>query len=353
MQTKKIRTAVVGFGISGQVFHAPLIKANTDYSLDVIVTGNAERIAVARQRYPLAKIVANLQELLRLIDSGECPLDLLVLSTPPAGHRVEAEAAIARGLNLVIDKPFVSNSAEGAELIALAKKAGTALTVFQNRRWDGDFLTVQKLVNEHALGNIYSFESRFEWWKPQGFGNWRDLANISQGGGLLFDLGSHLIDQAIQLFGPVIESYAELARHAPPLSDADEDSFISLIHENGIRSRLWMNGSAARQGARFHLLGSDAAFTKFGLDNQELMLSRGISPDAQDYGVEPKESWGMFGLQKESKAVVTERGNYPAFYRELASALFSGTTLPVDAESSLAVLEVIEDLHRRYRVRQH
>lgn len=350
MAATMIRTAVVGFGISGQVFHAPLIAADTHFSLQVIVTNNADRIAVARQRYPQARIVASLPDLLRLIDSGECALDLLVLGTPPAGHRAEAEAAIARGLHLVIDKPFVPNSADGEALIAAAQAAGTLLTVFQNRRWDGDFLTLQKLLRRQALGQVYSFESRFEWWRPQGFGNWRDRATIAAGGGLLLDLGSHLIDQAIQLFGPVREASAELTRHSPALSDADEDSFVSLLHENGVRSRLWMNGMAARQAARFHLLGSDAAFTKYGLDNQEPMLLAGITPDDARYGVETSQ--GQLGTQQSSEAVTLERGDYPAFYRQLAAALLTGETLPVAAEESLAVLRVIEDLHRRYRVRQ-
>lgn len=348
----KIRTAVVGFGISGQVFHAPLLAADAHFALDVIVTGDAERRAQARQRYPQARLVASWEELLQLIDAGDVELDLLVLGTPPQGHRTQAEAAIARGLHLVIDKPFVPHSRDGEALLAAARAAGTLLTVFQNRRWDGDFLTVKKLLSQDALGEIRTFESRFEWWRPQGFGNWRDHATIAEGGGLLLDLGSHLIDQALQLFGPVADSYAELARHTQPaLSDADEDSFVSLLHVNGVRTRLWMNGLAARQGPRFHLLGSQAGFSKWGLDNQEPALAAGMTPLDAAWGLEESSRWGTLTRNNQDRIIETERGDYPAFYRQLANALLEGAPLPVDAAESLAALRLIEDLHTRYAVR--
>mgnify|MGYP000849037781 CR=1 FL=1 len=348
----KIRTAVVGFGISGQVFHAPLIAADAHFSLDAIVTGDAERQAQARQRYPQARLVAGWEQLLQLIDAGDIALDLLVLGTPPQGHRAQAEAAIARGLHLVIDKPFVPHSRDGEALIAAAAAAGTRLTVFQNRRWDGDFLTVKKLLRHGELGAIRSFESRFEWWRPQGFGNWRDRATIAQGGGLLLDLGSHLIDQALQLFGPVADSYAELTRHTQPAqSAADEDSFVSLLHVNGVRTRLWMNGLAARQGPRFHLLGSQAGFSKWGLDNQEPSLAAGMTPLDVAWGEEAPERWGTLTQDNQDRAIETERGDYPAFYRLLANALLEGAPLPVEAAEALATLRLIEDLHNRYAVR--
>lgn len=348
----KIRTAVVGFGVSGQIFHAPLIAADERFALEVIVTGDAERRALAQQRYPQALLVDNWTQLLQLIDAGDVALDLVVLGTPPQGHRTQAEAAIARGLHLVIDKPFVAHSRDGEALIAAAQAAGTLLTVFQNRRWDGDFLTLKKLLSQGALGDIRSFESRFEWWRPQGFGNWRDRASIAEGGGLLLDLGSHLIDQALQLFGPVVESYAELARHTQPaLSDADEESFVSLLHASGVRSRLWMNGLAARQGARFHLLGSRAAFSKWELDNQEPSLAAGMTPLDADYGLEEASRWGILTRDNHDQAIPTERGDYPAFYRLLANALLEGGPLPVEAAEALATLRLIEDLHTRYAVR--
>lgn len=237
-------------------------------------------------------------------------------------------------------------------MIQAAQAAGTILTVFQNRRWDSDFLTLKNLLNEGMLGEVRSFESRFEWWLPQGFRNWRDEAAIAEAGGLLFDLGSHLIDQAIQLFGPVSVAYAELTRHNPlTLSNADEESFVSLLHTSGVRSRLWMNGLAARQGPRYHVLGSQAAFTKWGLDVQEPMLAAGVTPEDARYGIEEASRWGQVGSADHSRTVPAERGDYPAFYRQLANALLHGAALPVEPQQSLAALRIIEDLHARYTVR--
>ena len=336
-----IRTAVVGFGISGKVFHSPLISAHPDYSLDVIVTADPERVAEAARLYPEARIVPTPEALFAL--AGD--LDLVVLGTPPLTHFDLAATAIAHGLHVVVDKPFVTTSAQGMALISRASDAGVRLTVFQNRRWDADFLTLQRLVREGGLGEIRSFESRFEWWRPAGFGNWRDTAAVSEGGGILNDLGAHLIDQAIQLFGPVAESYGETAHHGPDQNGADTEAFVSLLHDSGVRSRLWMNGMAAQVGPRFHVLGSEAGYTKWGLDGQEPALAAGMTPTDPGYGVEPQESWGVLGVDGDATPVPAERGSYPRFYVELAAALRGEGPLPVDPEESLEVLKIIEEIH--------
>lgn len=348
--TGLIRTALVGFGISGQVFHAPLLAANTRFRLDAIVTANEERIGKARQRYPQARLLANWQALLRHIDSGELEIDLIVLGTPPAMHAEQARDATARGIHLVVDKPFAANAAQAEQMLADARRANTLLTVFHNRRWDGDFLTLQKLLSEDAVGAVRTFESRFEWWRPQGFGNWRDRTPLAEGGGLLLDLGSHLIDQAIQLFGPVRQASAELVRYGRQ-SDSDDDAFVSLLHENGVRSRLWMNGQAAQNGPRFHLLGSRGGYTCWGLDNQEPSLAAGLLPSDSQYGVMPEPDWGTLSNGETRHAVPHQRGNYPAFYQQLAGALLDGGPSPVDAGEALTVLRLIDDLHQRFAVR--
>lgn len=336
-----IRTAVVGFGISGRVFHAPLIEADGDYSLDVIVTADPERAAEAARGYPKARIVPAPEALFAL--AGE--LDLVILGTPPATHFDLAATAIAHGLHVVVDKPFVTASAHGEELISRAADGGVQLTVFQNRRWDADFLTLRKLVREGALGKVRTFESRFEWWRPEGFGNWRDTAVLAAGGGILNDLGAHLIDQAIQLFGPVEESYGETANHASGREGADTEAFVSLLHGSGVRSRLWMNGMAAQAGPRFHVLGSEAGYTKWGLDSQEPALAAGLPPSDPAYGVDPRDSWGVLGLDGASVPVPAEKGAYPRFYAELASCLRGEGPLPVDPAESVQVLRIIEKIH--------
>ncbi|MDR6986577.1 putative dehydrogenase [Paenarthrobacter nitroguajacolicus] len=336
-----IRTAVVGFGVSGKVFHAPLIEADPDYSLDVIVTADPKRAAEAARLYPEARIVPTAEEMFAV--AGD--LDLVVLGTPPLTHLDLGSTAIGHGLNVVVDKPFVTTVAHGEELAARASDAGVQLTVFQNRRWDADFLTLRKLLRDGALGEVRTFESRFEWWRPEGFGNWRDTATLAEGGGILHDLGAHLIDQAIQLFGPVVESYGETANHGPRAEAADTEGFVSLLHESGVRSRLWMNGMAAQVGPRFHVLGSKAGYTKWGLDGQEPALAAGVTPSDAGYGVEPRESWGLLGVDGSTTPVPAEQGDYPQFYRELAASLRGQGPLPVRPSEALETLTVIENIH--------
>ncbi|HSL37791.1 MAG TPA: Gfo/Idh/MocA family oxidoreductase, partial [Arthrobacter sp.] len=204
--TRPIRTAVAGFGLSGSVFHAPLLAADPAYSVEVISTSDAGRQSAASARYPGARLVETPADILGL--AGD--LDLLVLGTPPATHYPLAKAALEAGLDVVVDKPFTVRSAEGGELIELAARLGRVLTVFQNRRWDGDYLTVQGLVEGGVLGTVTRFESRFERWSPEVSKAWKAEATADDGGGVLFDLGTHLIDQSLQLFGPATVTHAEL-----------------------------------------------------------------------------------------------------------------------------------------------
>jgi scyllo-inositol 2-dehydrogenase (NADP+) len=340
----RIRTAIIGFGISGRVFHAPLISSDPAYSLDIIATANPERATTAARLHPQARIVPAADDVFAL--AGE--LDLVILCTPPGLHYVQAAAAIDAGLSVVVDKPFVPTSTQGEELIARAEAAGLTLTVFQNRRWDADFLTLRRLLAEGSVGNVESFESRFEWWRPEGFGNWRDTTPVREAGGILHDLGAHLIDQALQLFGPVAEAYGETNAPAGAGTDgpgADTAAFVSLRHDSGVRTRLWMNGRAALQGPRFLLLGSASGYRKHGLDGQEPALDAGMLPTEAGYGDEPEGSWGELGIGADVQAVPAERGAYPQFYRLLAAALLHGGPLPVDPAESLAALRIIEKIH--------
>lgn len=336
-----IRTAVVGFGVSGKVFHAPLIAADPNYSLDVIVTADPVRAAEVARLYPQARIVPSAEDM--FAQAGD--LDLVVLGTPPLTHLELGATAIACGLNVVVDKPFVTAVTHGEELIARASDAGVQLTVFQNRRWDADFLTLRKLLTDGAVGEVRTFESRFEWWRPEGFGNWRDSATLAEGGGILHDLGAHLIDQAIQLFGPVEESYGETANLGAHPEAADTEAFVSLLHESGVRSRLWMNGMAAQVGPRFLVLGSKAGYTKWGLDGQEPALAAGITPSDPAYGVDPQEFRGLLGVDGTAMPVPAEKGDYPRFYRELAASLRGEGQPPVNPAEALESLKIIESIH--------
>ncbi|NKX54789.1 Gfo/Idh/MocA family protein [Arthrobacter mobilis] len=337
-----IRTALIGFGLSGRDFHAPFIQADPAYSLDFIVTGSPERAARARAACPGTAVLATVDELF-----GQAHrLDLVLVCTPPASHVELAGRAIEHGLNVVVDKPFAPTSAEAEELILQARQANVLLSVYQNRRWDSDFLTLRQLIDAGELGRIHRFESRFERWSPHGLRTWKGTSGIADGGGILFDLGSHLIDQALQLFGPVSTVYGETARHlGAEDSDADDDAFVSLLHESGVRSHLSMNLVSGLSAPRFHVLGSGAAYTKWGLDGQEAALAAGLLPTDPGYGVEPKEHWGTLGVPGDTRKVPAERGAYPEFYRLLAEALAGDGPVPVDPADSVAVLRIIEEVH--------
>lgn len=341
-----IRTGVIGFGTAGRVFHAPFLAADDAYSLDVVVTGNAERAAEADRLHPGVRVVASVEGLL----ARSADLDLVVVASPPATHADLAARAIDAGLAVVVDKPLCATAAEGRALVARAHDAGVALAVFQNRRWDGDFLTLRSLLDDGALGEVRRFESRFEWWKPQEGKGWKAAATPGEGGGILYDLGTHLIDQAVQLFGPVETAYAELTARRPG-ARADDDSFVSLLHLSGVRTQLWMNGVAAQVGPRFHVLGSDAGFTSWGLDPQEAALKTGGAPTDLGHGQVPPDRWGRLGVDPDLRPVPMLAGDYAAFYRTLATALTSGGPLPVDPRDAVEVLALIERLHRDFPVR--
>lgn len=340
-----IRTAVVGFGTSGRVFHAPFLEADPAYSLNVIVTADPGRVADAAVRYPAASVLDSVHGML----TRSADLDLVVIGTPPATHADIARAAMDAGLDVVVDKPFAVTAAEGRALMVHAQRAGRRLTVFQNRRWDGDFLTVRDLVVSGRLGTVRRFESRFEWYKPEVRASWKAEASVAEGGGILFDLGTHLIDQALQLFGPVVEARAELAVNRRG-GVADDDAFVALRHASGTITHLWMNSLAPQFGARFHVLGSQTGYTSYGLDGQESALGAGISPLSDDYGVTPAERWGVFGVEGSLAPHPTLRGDYGAFYRRLADSIRGSAPLPVDPADSVAVLELIEHLHAETRL---
>ncbi|UNX54936.1 Gfo/Idh/MocA family oxidoreductase [Georgenia sp. TF02-10] len=342
-----IRTAVIGYGTGGRHFHAPFLAADSAFHLDTIVTADARRAEAARADHPGTDVVADLDTLLER--AGD--LDLAIVATPPARHAEQAHAALDAGLHVVVEKPLSLTGKEGSELLDHAAEAGRVLTVFQNRRWDGDFRTVRRLIEEGRLGHVRRFESRFEWWKPEEPKVWKAAAQASEGGGILFDLGPHLLDQALQLFGPVEDAHAELVRYRSG-DGADDDAFVALRHTCGVTSHLWMNGLAPQLGPRFRVLGSQAGFTTYGLDPQEPALKAGASPTDPGFGERPREQWGVLGRTGEEQPVPTDPGDYAAFYRGLAATLREGDPPPVDAHDSLAVIELIQALHQQFPLRR-
>lgn len=336
--TQRIRTALLGFGHAGSIFHAPAIASLQDFSLEVIVTSDPQRQTQARAAHPQARVIDR-----AAWAASHEDIDLVVVGTPPATHGELARAALDAGCAVVVDKPFTVTSAEGEELIALARERGLLLTTYQNRRWDAEILTLKKLMAQGRLGQVRRFESRLERWQPVITKEWKAKADVSAGGGILFDLGTHLIDQALQLFGPAKRVYGEVAARRPE-ELADDDAFVALEHVGGVISHLWMNLNAPQLGPRLRVVGSEAAYTKRHADVQESQLMAGMLPGDPGYGVDPEENWGVVGRDGALEPVPTERASFATFYGLLAEAMLRGGPVPVNPADSVAALRIIEEI---------
>ncbi len=338
------RVALLGYGLAGAALHAPLLAAVDGLELTAIVTRDKQRRTRARREHPSAELLASAEQVWQRASE----LDLVVVATPNRTHVPLARAAIKAGLAVVVDKPLAANAADARELIRLAAERGAMLTVFQNRRWDGDFLTVQRLLSEDAIGRVLRFESRLERWRPELSGGWRELGDPEEAGGLLYDLGSHLVDQALVLFGPVSEVYAELDARRPR-AQVDDDTFVALTHASSVRSHLWMSALAAQFAPRLRVLGDRGAYVKFGLDVQEESLRNGLHPGAPGWDQEPEQRWGVLGAGDEVRPVPTLTGAYGRFYEGVAAALRDGVPPPVDPAEVVAGLEVLAAARRSAR----
>jgi scyllo-inositol 2-dehydrogenase (NADP+) len=336
-----LRVGLIGFGLAGAAFHAPLLVTTPGVRLAAVVTRDAARRAQAMREHPGIALVDDAATLLR---RGRDEIDLAVVATPNRSHVALAMAALEAGVPVVVDKPLATSAADARRLHEEARRRGAWLTVFQNRRWDGDFLTIRRLLAEGALGAPLRLESRFERWRPAPKPGWRERGDPAEGGGILLDLGSHLVDQALLLFGPAARVFAEIDRRRPGV-EVEDDVFVAIEHASGVRSHLHMSAVAAQPGPRFRLLGSEAAFVKHGLDVQEEALRAGRRPSA-GWGEEPEAWWGRLGSGDATTPVRTERGDYRRFYEAVAASLHGGSPPPVNPADAIAALEVLEAARR-------
>ena len=333
-----IRVGLLGYGGAGEHFHAPLIAATPGLRLDCITTADAERAARAGARHPGVAVVPDADALF-----ARHP-DLVVVATPNRTHVALAERAIDDGIAVVIDKPMAPSAAAGRALTAKAEAAGVALTVFHNRRWDGDFLTLEAVVGSGRLGEVARLESRFERWRPAIKEGWREHPGGGEAGGVLWDLGPHLVDQALRLFGPVSHVYAEVDRRRPG-AQVDDDSFVALTHVSGVQSHLWMSATTPLAGPRFRVLGDHGGFVKWGLDGQEAALRSGARP-GPGWGLEDTSTWGRLGVDGATEEVATHPGRYPDFYAATARAVRGEGPVPVAPAEAVAGLDIVEAAHR-------
>lgn len=341
-----IRTALVGYGFGGRHFHAPFVAADPDLELAAVVTSDSERARQVRADHPRAEVAPNLDAL--LARTGDLGLELGIVSTPPTGHAEQATALLEAGLHVVVDKPLTVTSDEGLALIACAERVGRTVTPYQNRRWDGDYITLRGLLDAGELGQVHRFESRFERWKPSETRAWKAGASTT-GAGVLYDLGTHLIDQAVQLLGQVEDVYAEI-RTLRADSGADDDTFVALQHATGAISHLWMSAVAPQLGPRFRVLGSRAGFTSWGTEpvQQRMALTADPHAEQRDFADEEDDRYGQVGLADDQRRVRLAHDDYGAFYRGVVRAISTGFPPPVDARDSVAVIALIERLHREY-----
>jgi len=339
-----MRVAIVGYGLAGRFFHAPLIAATDGLEVSSIVTSNAARTREAATVNPAARVVASVEDLWEAT-----PPDLVVVATPNNSHVEVALDAIEHGVPVVVEKPAAITAAEAETLVGQADRANVMLTVFQNRRWDTDQLTLRRLIEEDALGEVVRYESRFERWRPS-LDPTKPRENLppEAGGGVLLDLGVHLVDQAMALFGSVAEVYAEIdARRGAP---AEDDVFLALRHESGTISHLHASAVTPSIGPRLRVQGTAGGFLVPNLDPQEAALRSGARPDTVEKWGKPEEwEYGRLIAGERSVPVPPEPGNWPCFYTLLRDALRNGGPPPVDPRDAVETLRVLEAARRAAR----
>jgi len=327
---KKIRTALVGYGSVGEKMHAPLISVCGDLELVAVVERNQER---SKEKYPKIGIFKSIEALLEADVA-----DLIVIVTPNEFHFPYAKMALKAGKHVVVDKPVTIHSQEAEELKQLAEEKGLVLSVFQNRRWDGDIQTIKKIMDEGILGRIVHFESHFDRFRPSLADNWREKE--VPGNGITYDLGTHLIDQTVMLFGKPQWVYAEILKQRDG-AVADDFFDITMMYE-GMKARLTASVMVNAPLPKFLVLGEKGSFIKYGLDVQEKAFKAGQRPEGETWGIENAEAWGMVHLEKSATSYPTERGDYRDFYKNIAETILGQDDLKVKMDEAILVLKIIE-----------
>ncbi|WP_448627232.1 Gfo/Idh/MocA family protein [Geodermatophilus sp. URMC 64] len=328
-----VRFGLVGYGFGGRYFHAPLLAAAPECAFLGVVTTSPERREQVHTEHPDTAVFGSLEEL------KAAGAEAVAISTPADTHTALTDAALDLGLAVVCDKPFALDAEAARGSVERAERLGLPLAPYQNRRWDSDFLTVRMLADGGRLGTITRFESRFERFDPE-------PGPPPSGGGTLRDFGSHLVDQALVLLGPVAAVYAEWRVNA---HGQDDDVFVALTHENGARSHLWGSWSQGAPGDRFRVTGTEGAYVVGGpMDSQEAALIAGRTPatEGRDWGAEPEARWGRFSRGDGGETVPTVPGAWNTFYPAFAAAVRGDGDLPVTGRDAVATATVLDAARR-------
>jgi scyllo-inositol 2-dehydrogenase (NADP+) len=330
-----IRVGLVGFGMASRVFHGPLVSSVSGLELAAVVERHTNQAA---ERYPGITTYRSLEEML-----ADKSLGLIVVATPSGTHFEVARQVIAAGHNVVVDKPMAARSSEIAELIALAKRRGVLLIPFHNRLWDGDFLTVQAALREGTLGRLVYFESRMDRWNPGATRRpWKE--DPEQGGGVLLDLGTHLVYLALALFGNPLAVSAEVLRERD--GEGANDAFAMRLRYEGFQVTLEANALSSPAGPRFVVRGTRGNFRKKGVDPQEAALNKITRITAQDWGQEPASEWGMLHVDVDggmvTRPLATKAGDYRRYYAGVRDALEGKGEAPAKALDAWRAARVLE-----------
>lgn len=339
----EVGVAVIGFGLAGRVFHAPFVSAVPGLKLEAIVQRRGDEAAKA---YPKTRILRSVDE--ALTDST---VSLIVVATPNETHYDLAKKALLAGKHVVIDKPFAATSAEAKDLIGMAAERKLVLAPFHNRRWDGDFLTVRKLLASGELGRVVTFESHFDRFRPlPREATWKEAGNDANG--MLFDLGPHLVDQALALFGAPQAITASVRRDRD--KTAIEDAFDITLHYPKLQAICRATMLAAEPAPRFLIHGTHGSFRKYGLDPQEPALVGGatVPPegDSREWLAEPESAWGTLTIAPDPAdpgrlnrtTVKTELGDYRGYYANVRDAILGVSPLEVKSEDGYRVIRLLE-----------
>ncbi len=336
-----IKTALCSFGMSGWVFHAPFINAHKGFEL----YGVWERTKnLAQEKYPSIKTFRDLDTML-----ADAAIDLVVVNTPSITHFDYAKKALQAGKHVIVEKPFTATVAEAEELISLAKEKNKQLSVFHNRRWDSDFLTVKKIIESGAIGTVKEAEIHFDRFTPALSPKAHKEVN-TPAVGVVYDLGAHVIDAALQLFGTPTDVFGDMMVMRE--NSLVDDYFEILLYYPAFRVRLKATMFAkAAQGFIIH--GTKGSFVKSRGDVQEPQLVQHKNPLDADYGIEPENEWGLLSCEKDgvfiNEKIKSEAGNYRNFYEGIYNALVNSKPLPVTAEEAANVIKVIECAYKSFR----
>jgi scyllo-inositol 2-dehydrogenase (NADP+) len=330
-----IQTAIASFGMSGQVFHGPFLKVNPQYKVRKI----AERSKmISKSFFPEAEIVRSFEDIL-----GDKEIELVIVNTPDRFHYEMAQMALKADKHVVVEKPFTFTVEEADDLISLAEERGKLLTVYQNRRWDGDFLTIRKIVETGVLGQLVEFESHFDRYRPAiAPSTWKE--EEGEYAGVLYNLGSHMVDQALVLFGmpEAVTAHLRIMRNEGRVIDY----YDIRLHYPAFAALLKCSYLVKEEGPRYILHGTNGSFLKWGIDPQEEILKTGVIPGGDSWGKEPESTWGILNAQDNNvgqiQRIPTEKGNYQAFYDNLAEAIRYGQPLAVKPEEARNVIRILE-----------